>query len=102
MANKSITQQISECKNQLEQAEKEREQLTHQIDKIKARDRQAEQKKRTRRLIEKGAILESIDSTMAQLEGEYLTKFLRRVFLQERPQEYAKIMLNKQNNADTQ
>lgn len=102
MANKSITEQIQNAKNEIEKLEQEKQQLTHQAEKIKARDRQAEHKKRTRRLIEKGAILESVDPTMAQLEGEYLTKFLRQVFLQERPREYAKIMLNKQNSVDTQ
>ena len=79
MANKSITQQIAECKNQLEQAEKEREQLTHQVDKIKSRNRQAEHKARTRRLIEKGAILESINPSFVSLSGEQLQAYLQAV-----------------------
>lgn len=79
MANKSITQQIADCKNQLEQAEKEREQLTHQVDKIKARNRQAEHKARTRRLIEKGAILESINPSILSLSNPQLQAYLQAV-----------------------
>lgn len=79
MANKSITQQIADCKNQLEQAEKEREQLSHQVDKIKARNRQAEHKARTRRLIEKGAILESIHPSILSLSNDQLQFYLQAV-----------------------
>ncbi len=79
MANKSITQQIEDCKKQIEQAEKEREQLTHQADKMKTRNRQAEHKARTRRLIEKGAILESINPSILSLSNEQLQAYLHAV-----------------------
>jgi len=79
MANKSIMEQIADCKNKMEQAEKEKQQLTHQAEKIKARDRQAEHKARTRRLIERGAILESINSSILSLSGEQLQAYLQVV-----------------------
>lgn len=79
MANKSITQQIEDCKKEIEQAEKEREQLTHQVEKMKARIRQAEHKARTRRLIKKGAILESINPSILSLSNEQLQAYLQAV-----------------------
>lgn len=79
MANKSIMEQITDCKNKMEQAEKEKQQLTHQAEKIKARDRQAEHKARTRRLIERGAILESINSAILFLSGAQLQAYLQVV-----------------------
>ncbi len=101
MAKKSITQQLEETKNEIDKLENEKRQLNNQMHKMVAREREKERKARTRKLIAKGAILESINPDMAQLEGDYLKHFLRQVFLQEQPQEYAKIILKKQNEGTT-
>ncbi len=100
MSNKSIIEQIEDTKKELEQVEKEERQQRNKLNRIKNRESEKERKARTRRLVAKGAILESINPDMAQLEGEFLKQFLRQVFLHERPEEYAKIMLNKQNCTD--
>ena len=102
MTKKSITQQLEETKNEIDKLENEKRQLNNQMHKIQARENEKERKARTRKLIEKGAILESINSDMAQLEGAYLKKFLKQVFLHERPEEYAKIILKQQNDETTQ
>ena len=101
MAKKSVTQQLEETKNEIDKLENEKRQLNNQMHKIQVRESEKERKARTRKLIAKGAILESINPDMAQLEGEYLKKFLQVVFTKERPEEYAKIMLKKQNEGTT-
>ena len=61
---------------QLEKAMREKEQLEHQMSRLLNRDRQAERKARTRRLIERGAILESVFPETADLSGEEVKAFL--------------------------
>ena len=52
------------------------EQLEHQMSRLLNRDKQAERKARTRRLIERGAILESVFPETADLSGEEVKAFL--------------------------
>ena len=53
-----------------------KEQLEHQRSRLLNRDKQAERKARTRRLIERGAILESVFPETADLSGEEVKAFL--------------------------
>ena len=53
-----------------------KEQLEHQMSRLLNRDKQAERKARTRRLIERGAILESVFPETADLSGEEVKAFL--------------------------
>ena len=55
---------------ELEKAMQKKEQLEHQMSRLLNRDKQAERKARTRRLIERGAILESVFPETADLSGE--------------------------------
>ncbi len=96
MAYKSIDQQLHEMEEELKLAKDDYKKMERHRDKLLTRDRNKEQKERTRRLIQKGAILESIDPNLAQLEGKFLKKFLVTVFRKERPEEYAKIVLREQ------
>ena len=61
---------------ELEKALQKKEQLEHQMSRLLNRDRQAERKARTRRLIERGAILESVFPETADLSGEEVKAFL--------------------------
>ena len=61
---------------ELEKALQKKEQLEHQMSRILNRDKQAERKARTRRLIERGAILESVFPETADLSGEEVKAFL--------------------------
>lgn len=61
---------------ELEKAMQEKEQLEHQMSRLLNRDKQAERKARTRRLIERGAILESVFPETADLSGEEVKAFL--------------------------
>jgi len=74
---------------ELEKAMQKKEQLEHQMSRLLNRDKQAERKARTRRLIERGAILESLTfqdgakeaggvtmDTAADLSGEEVKAFL--------------------------
>lgn len=90
MAKKSITEQIEEAKNEIDRLENEKRQLNNQMHKIQARESEKERKARTRKLIEKGAILESIEPNLAQLEGEYLKECLQIIFTNHETQQVAK------------
>ena len=61
---------------ELEKAMQKKEQLEHQMSRLLNRDKQAERKARTRRLIERGAILESVFPETADLSGEEVKVFL--------------------------
>ena len=61
---------------ELEKAMQKKEQLEHQMSRLLNRDKQAERKARTRRLIERGAILESVFHETADLSGEEVKAFL--------------------------
>lgn len=61
---------------ELEKAMQKKEQLEHQMSRLLNRDKQAERKARTRRLIERGAILESVFPETADLSVEEVKAFL--------------------------
>lgn len=61
---------------EFEKAMQKKEQLEHQMSRLLNRDKQAERKARTRRLIERGAILESVFPETADLSGEEVKAFL--------------------------
>lgn len=61
---------------ELEKAMQKKEQLEHQMSRLLNRDKQAERKARTRRLIERGAILESVFPETIDLSGEEVKAFL--------------------------
>ena len=60
----------------MKRAMQKKEQLEHQMSRLLNRDKQAERKARTRRLIERGAILESVFPETADLSGEEVKAFL--------------------------
>ena len=61
---------------ELEKAMQKKEQPEHHMSRLLNRDKQAERKARTRRLIERGAILESVFPETADLSGEEVKAFL--------------------------
>lgn len=77
---KSILEQFEVEKKktaaELEKAMREKEQLEHQMTRLLNREKETERKARTRRLIERGAILESIFPEIADLSGEEVKAFL--------------------------
>ena len=79
MPKPTIEQLVAEKKKaaaELEKAMQKKEQLEHQMSRLLNRDKQAERKARTRRLIERGAILESVFPETADLSGEEVKAFL--------------------------
>ena len=57
--------------------EKRLSQAKHRLEEAQARDRVKEQKQRTRRLIQEGAILEKVLPDVKSVELEQLENFLR-------------------------
>ena len=79
MPKPTIEQLEAEKKKAAAEPEKgmqKKEQLEHQMSRLLNRDKQAERKARTRRLIERGAILESVFPETADLSGEEVKAFL--------------------------
>lgn len=83
MPKKSILEQLAakdreKAKNNAEiyKYQNKQEQLTHQIDKLLIRDRKAERNARTRRLIERGAILEGVFPELIELSNDEVQAFL--------------------------
>ena len=83
MPKKSILEQLAatghekeKVNAEIEKSQTKREQLTHQIDKLLTRDRKAERNARTRRLIERGAILEGIFPELVELSNDEVQAFL--------------------------
>ena len=60
-------------------AEKKLLQARHRLEQAEARSREKEQKARTRRLIQEGAILESVFPQVKALELEEVQQFLSRL-----------------------
>ena len=65
------------------------------------RNLRSEHRVRTRRLIQKGAVLESVDPNLAQLNEEQLKACLREIFSNHTVQEVAKNHLLSQQEVDT-
>ena len=61
-------------------AKKEIEQLTHRQERLISKSKTEERKKRTRRLIERGAILESVIEGAADFTNEQMQALLINVF----------------------
>ncbi len=76
---KSIVEQIQKTKVELEKAKKQIVQLKNQEKTILSRNRNEEHKTRTRRLIEKGAILEKSSHNIMLLTMEQLKSYLQQV-----------------------
>ena len=60
-------------------AEKKLLQARHRLEQAEARNREKERKARTRRLIQEGAILESVFPQVKTLELEEVQRFLSRL-----------------------
>ncbi|MGF3141631.1 DUF3847 domain-containing protein [Facklamia sp. P12945] len=81
---KRLNQVKYEIENLLEEKEKcefELEQLKNQEKKIKRQISQRERKKRTKRLIERGAILESYIEKAEEKSNDEIIEILDKVFL---------------------
>lgn len=76
---KSIVEQIKNTQMELEKSKKSLSQLKHKKDKIITRNSNVERKARTRKLIERGAILESINPSINLLSNEQLLEYLQLV-----------------------
>ncbi len=83
MANKSIVEQIKDTQEELEIMQTEKKQKERQLEKLQSREREKERRERTRNLIEKGAILESIHPSISCLSKEQLKIFLQQVLQDE-------------------
>ena len=79
MANKNIAEQLEKNKSDIDKKQEEIKQLKNKEWKILTQQRKAEQKIRTRRLIERGAILESINPSFLSLSNEELKIYLQQV-----------------------
>ncbi|WP_317854388.1 DUF3847 domain-containing protein [Chakrabartyella piscis] len=84
MTKKTIVEQIKETQIEIEKARTEKKQKEHQLEKLQKREREKERNKRTRNLIEKGAILESINPSIQSLSNEQLKVFLQQALQSER------------------
>ena len=92
MANKNIIAQIEKCKSDSEKKQEEIKQLKNKKQKLLAQQRNAEQKIRTRRLIERGAILESINPSILSISNEQLQTYLQRILRTEQAEKLLEIV----------
>ncbi len=83
MANNKIIEQIEKNKINVEKKQDEIRQLKNKERELLAKQRKEEQKIRTRRLIQRGAILESINPTFVSIPNEQLQTYLQKVLLTE-------------------
>jgi len=65
MAKKTLVEQIKDTQIELEKVRAEKKQKENQLAKIQKQEREKEHRVRTRRLIQKGAVLESVDPNLA-------------------------------------
>lgn len=75
----TIVEQIRSTQEELEKLETKKQQKEHQLEKLQGRDRSKERKARTRSLIERGAILESVQPSIKDLSNEQLQIYLDKV-----------------------
>ena len=101
MAKKTLVEQIKDTQIELEKVRAEKKQKVNQLAKIQKQEREKEHRVRTRRLIQKGAVLESVDPNLAQLNEEQLKACLREIFSNHTVQEVAKNHLLSQQEVDT-
>lgn len=101
MAKKTLVEQIKDTQIELEKVRAEKKQKENQLAKIQKQEREKEHSVRTRRLIQKGAVLESVDPNLAQLNEEQLKACLREIFSNHTVQEVAKNHLLSQQEVDT-
>lgn len=66
--------------NEIQATRAKIEQLTHRQDRLVAKLKVEERKKRTRRLIERGAILESVIENSADFTNEQIQELLIEIF----------------------
>lgn len=66
--------------DEIQAAQRQIEQLTHRHDRLVSKLKTEERKKRTRRLIERGAILENIIGNAADFTNEQIQSILTEVF----------------------
>ena len=79
MANKNIVAQLEKNKSDIEKKQEEIRQLKNEERQILSTQRKAEQKIRTRKLIERGAILESVNPSILSISNEELKTYLQQV-----------------------
>ena len=92
MANQTIMAQLEKCKSDSEKKQEEIKQLKNKERKLLAQQRNAEQRVRTRRLIERGAILESIHPSIISISNEELKTYLQRVLRTEQAEKLLEIV----------
>ena len=71
---------MKQVDEEIQAAKKEIEQLTHRQDRLVSKLKVEERKKRTKRLIERGAILESIIGNATDFSNEQIQSILTDVF----------------------
>lgn len=71
---------MKQIDEEIQAAKKEIEQLTHRQDRLLSKLKVEERKKRTRRLIERGAILESVIGNATDFSNEQIQSILTEVF----------------------
>lgn len=66
--------------NEIQSAQQQIEQLTHRQDRLTSKLKAEERKKRTRRLIQRGAILESVIGSATDFTNEQIQTLLTEIF----------------------
>lgn len=74
---------MKQIDEEIQAAKKEIEQLTHRQDRLVSKLKVEERKKRTRRLIERGAILESVIGNSTDFSNEQIQALLIEIFSSE-------------------
>ncbi len=88
-----INQEIAETKEKKAKAQKEKQQYENELARLQQRDIHKERNKRTRRLIERGAILEKAIGNADRLTNEQIQELLYAAFSAPAITEKMRIML---------
>lgn len=86
--------------NEIQAAQTKIEQLTHRQDRLVSKLKVEERKKRTRRLIERGAILESVIENSVDFSNEQIQTLLIEIFSSEFARAKVKEMRGQTENSE--
>lgn len=95
-----VRQTIKELENEREETDKKIQQLDNQVKRIMKQDKEKERRQRTKRLIERGAILESVIDNAVGFSNDEIQRLVQFAFQNEQVQAKIKEKVLEQNTEE--
>lgn len=95
-----VKQTIKKLENEREETEKKIQQLDNQVKRIMKQDKEKERRQRTKRLIERGAILESVIDNAVGFSNDEIQRLVQFAFQNEQVQAKIKEKVLEQNTEE--